>query len=276
MYSLPTDKKINGEFLRYGVELEVLPKTNVASKVAKYNCGRSLHNYALLKSDSSLGREGFEIVTVPATLEFHRTKLWHDFFNAAYLDGLTAAKSVQSWHTNVCGIHVHVTRAALTEMQLSKLLVFYHEPYNSTFLSRIAGRKVGPDAQYCKAAKKKLRAGIARECGGHHDAITISSRNHGKTAEVRIFRGNSTYHGVMRAIEFVDATVKWCGQNSSAAVLDYKNFLDWFNVPSIKKQYPELRKHLIDLKYLKARLKDGETPHPLATTDVVKPELKQA
>ena len=126
MYSVPSDKKVNGEYLRYGVELEVLPKTSVASKVAKYNCGKSLHNFALLKSDSSLGSAGFEIVTVPATLEFHRKVLWNDFFKTPFSDGLTAAKSVQSWDTGVCGIHVHLTRAALTEMQLSKLLVFYH------------------------------------------------------------------------------------------------------------------------------------------------------
>lgn len=276
MYKVDADKKINGEYLRYGIELEVLPKNSVASKIAKYNCGSALYNYALLKSDSSLGREGFEIVTVPATLEFHRKTLWHDFFNKKAMEGLTAAQSVQSWNTSVCGIHVHVTRAALTEMQLSKLLVFYHEPYNSTFLSRIAGRKVGPDAEYCKAAKKKLRASVAKECGNHHGAITISHRNNGKTAEVRIFRGNSTYHGVMRSVEFVDATVKWCGQNSTDAVLDYKNFLDWFNQPTIKKQYPELRKHLIDLKYLKARLKEGAIPHPKMPLETVTPELKQA
>ena len=80
----------------------------------------------------------------------------------------------------------------------------------------------------------------------------------------------------MRAIEFVDATAKWCGQNTASSVLDYKNFLDWFNTPTIKKQYPELRKHLIDLKYLKARLKEGDTPHPKMPIEAVKPELKQA
>lgn len=276
MPTVATDKKVNGEYLRYGVELEVFPKNDVSKKIAAYNCGKALRNGAILKADASLrkenGTEGFEIVTVPATLEYHRQVLWDNFFKTPYTDGLTAAKSVKSWNTGCCGIHVHVTRAALTEMQLSKLLVFYHEPTNSEFLSRVAGRTVGRDAIYCKTAKKKVGIYAKDSCGDHHGAITISRRNHGKTAEVRIFRGNATYHGIMRCIEFVDATVQWCGQNASSDILDYKTFLTWFNTPSIKSQYPELRKYLIQLGYLKPRIKNAKFKH----LEVVSPELQTA
>ena len=296
MGKMPDDKKVNGTYLFYGVELEVLPKTSRIEHTAKYNCDCALFGHAVLKSDSSLKvkgtdgavkEEGFEIVTIPATLEYHRQILWKKFFNDAIFEGKTAAQTVKSWDTKVCGTHVHITRAAMTEMQLSKLLVFYHETRNSEFLSRIAGREVGAKSYYCKCAKKKLAA--RRDSAGnvfnstalassedHHGAITVSSRNVGKTAEVRIFRGNATYHGVMRSLEFVDATVKWCGVCSADDATKYEAFLKWFVQPEIKSQYPELRKHLIQLKYLTPRFKHGIVPPSKAVPDVVPDELRTA
>lgn len=267
MQHLNTDKKVNGEYLRYGVELEVMPRDIVSREVAAHNCGKALTNMAILKRDASLirnGTEGFEIVTIPATIEYHRKHLWANFFSLKLGDNLTAAKSVSSWNSGCCGIHVHITRACLTEMQLSKLLVFYHEPSNSDFLSRIAGRHVGKDAQYCFARKKKLGLNTKYNSEDHHGAIAVSRKNRSKTVEVRIFRGNATYHGIMRCLEFVDATVKWCGQGGAEDALDYRKFIAWFKQPHIKAQYPELRKYLVQLslngsiKYLTPRPKSAK------------------
>ena len=268
MHHLPSDKKQNGEYLRYGVELEVLIKPEAGlgrNSVAKL-VGNSLKYQAILKADSSIGSDGFEIVSVPATLEYHKTKMWNAFFGtdergkSTLREGAKApAHYTQSWNTNVCGIHVHITREAMTKMQLSKLCVFYHEPGNNGFLSRIAGRSVNDEARYCRAMKKRLGSRTAKECGDHHDAITISSRNRGKTAEVRIFRGNSSRHGLMRCLEFVDATVQWCA-NNGAKELTYVNFLLWFNQSSVRSRYPDLWRHLIQLGYLKTSHKSkGKT-----------------
>lgn len=263
-FKTKNDKKINGAILYYGLELEVLALDESNLGFAAKKVGTAIRGHAIMKTDSSIGRNGFEIVTAPATLEYHKKHLWNDFFELG--PGLVAAKTVRSWNTGVCGLHVHLTRAALTPMQLSKLLVFYNEPPNSEFLSKIAGRLVGPKAQYCKATKKRLGynkeqgLGTPDYCSDHHDAITISRRNNGKTAEVRIFRGNCSKHGIMRALEFVDATVQWCGQNSGAE-LHFTKFLDWFKQNSIRSQYPELRKFLIQLGYIKSRIKKVEFQH---------------
>lgn len=247
------EKRISGVKLRYGLELEVQRRSNIKMLDACVRVANALQGDAIIKSDSSIGPEGFEIVTIPATLEYHRTKLWNRLFRAE-ADGKSPAQLVKSWDTGVCGLHIHITRAAMTKMQLSKLLVFYHEDKNNAFLSRIAGRTVGPDAHYCKTAKKKLRQQVQTECNDHHDAITISQRNRGKTAEVRIFRGNATRHGIVRCLEFVDATVKWCAQNG-VSELSYNNFLTWFNQENVRAQYPEVWKHLIHLGYLKTKHK---------------------
>lgn len=255
MFHMPDDKLVNGNYLRYGVELEVINKELISLSRVANAVGNSLKHHALMKTDSSLRTDqGFEIVTVPATLEYHRKKLWSKFFNDKDSSGRSPAQLLKSWDTNVCGIHVHITRAAMTSMQLGKLICFYHEPGNSTFLSRIAGRTVGPRAVYCLTAKKKLYKDTAKDSGEHHGAIAISRRNAGKTAEVRIFRGNCSKHGVMRSLEFVDATVKWCGQNA-ATELTYKNFLEWFNKPTTRSQYPDLWKHLMELGYIKTKHK---------------------
>ena len=275
MFNTPADKKVNGEYLRYGVELEVLPRAEYSRDYAASLCDEALRGHAILKSDASLGSYGFEIVTSPATLSYHRSTLWDKFFNLKLDCGKTAASHVRSWDTHVCGIHVHMTRAALTDLQLSKMLVFYHDPINSSFLSRIAGRTVGIGAMYCQASKKKLGIHVKNQCSDHHSAITISNRNKGKTAEVRIFRGNATYHGVMRCIEFVDAVAAWCGQNSSNEnknELSYEKFLLWFNTPSVKSQYPELKKHLINLRYLTPRIKNDSFKH----LEVVDEQLRTA
>lgn len=260
---------IGKEYLMYGVELEVLPRRGISQHAAAAVCGTALQNFAILKHDSSLRDGGFEIVTIPATLLAHRSELWNDFF-AKKLPTKTAGELVRSWHTKCCGIHVHLTRDALTPMQLAKLLVFYHEPANEGFLSRIAGRKVGKDARYCHMQKKRMGKNTVRNSLDHHGAIAVSERNNGKTAEVRIFRGNATKHGVLRCIEFVDATVKWCANNASTDVLDYKKFLAWFKQPEIKSQYPELRKHLISLRYLKARVATDKSVQIKDKTGVTK------
>lgn len=255
--------------LYYGLELEVIPRDGITQKDALYWTSSVMKNYSLMKADSSLAAGGFEIVTAPATLEFHRKKLWHDFFNLKLPSGKTASQMVKSWNTTCCGLHIHFTRAACSEVQLSKLMVFYHSRLNSRFLSDLAGRMVGAKAAYCHQKEKTLRATKDKrtnkivsttvdDCMEHHDAITISKRNGGKTVEVRIFRGNATMHGLMRALDLVAATTEWClvaGINKEKEDLRYTKFLEWFDESSNRSRFPDLWKHLISLGYLGTRHK---------------------
>lgn len=62
------------------------------------------------KRDGSLGDEGVEIVTHPATLNYHLTKLaWDRIIETATDNGYT------SHDTETCGLHVHVGRAELPD-----------------------------------------------------------------------------------------------------------------------------------------------------------------
>lgn len=259
--------------LYFGVELEVVPKDNISQQQALQWVSTAMKEHALMKSDATLvhgGVPGFEIVTAPATLEYHREKLWNKLFEMKLpktIEGhKRACELVKSWDTQCCGLHVHFTRAAVTDIQLAKLLVFYHDPKNARFLSSIAGRVVGPKAPYCNQDKKRLYfktdpkskkvvASTIMDCTGeqrHHEAVVISHRNSGKTVEVRIFKGNITKHGIMRAVEFVAATIEWCATNG-VNELDKTKFLNWFDQPTNRSRFPELWKHLLSLRFLGTR-----------------------
>ena len=74
--------------------------------------------YCKFKSDGSL-RNGFEMVTAPCTLAYHRQQIdklfdwngWTDDDKNTY---------VKAWNTDTCGIHVHLNRGSfywLTDRQ---------------------------------------------------------------------------------------------------------------------------------------------------------------
>lgn len=262
-YRVDMEQKEN---LFFGVELEVLPRKGQSPEETAQAVKASLEQHAILKHDGSLEDGGFEIVTVPATLAYHRQKLWNGFFGD---EGQTAApiphnknsvsNKVKSWSANCCGLHIHFSRAALTPMQIGKFLVFMHAEENNAFLTRLAGRKVcaptsGNHYYYTspKRLNRRLTQNITSET--HHEAASISSHTGGATVEVRIFKGNASRHGVMRALDLVAALVQYCG-STRAAGLYWVEFLAWFNRPENRGNYADLWRQLIDLKLVETEHK---------------------
>lgn len=271
-----TGKKIK---LFFGVELEVLPRRGITQKTASKAVQRDLDRFALLKRDGSLTDDGFEIVTAPATLAFHRETIWTKFFEEG-----GSAEKVKSWNTKCCGLHVHFSKEALSPMQLAKIVAFIHDPDNNKFLTRLAGRDINSNAEFCPAIKKTI-GGISHknmagkvvqfvnvgveEAESHYNAINTSG-NEGKTCEVRIFRGNASRHGVMRALDFVAASIEFAGEVEVGLVnetdmlgkttgikkytgLTYQSFLAWFNKPMNRARFPDLWKQLIATGYLETK-----------------------
>lgn len=91
------------------------------------------------KSDSSISPAGFETVSIPATLDF-----WKESSLEAALNTMRSAPySMRSWSHSSCGFHCHVSRSALSVLDLQKLERFMHNPANRAFLNDVAGR--GPN-----------------------------------------------------------------------------------------------------------------------------------
>jgi hypothetical protein len=227
--SAPTDPKVDFP-LYLGVELEVHAKRGVRRAEAVRWTHNRVGGFALLKFDSSIPHQGFEITTVPGTLAFHRDA-WEPFFAEAH-------KHLESWKTGRCGLHVHISRNALSPLQLGKMMVFINERGTSEFVSQIAGRSAG---EYCVRAPKKVKDARRRQpSANRYEALTLSGHTGAKTAELRIFRGNLRKEGFFRCIEFTVALVEFCSACSIKDVRSPTPFLEWMSRPEQGGKYPAL------------------------------------
>lgn len=121
----------------------------------------SVKHFAILKADSSV-RDGFEIVSLPCTLSYHKGIKKYKKGKYVYDGGAWKAffekhaKSLKAFQTDCCGLHVHVSRNWFTFLEQAKFIAFYNDPVNYGFLSEIAGRELS-ESQHYFHAKKHLK-----------------------------------------------------------------------------------------------------------------------
>ena len=194
------DEKDNKLF--YGVELECYNKHSHGAAVqikSVLDLENAVYGHAILKPDC-----GFEIVTVPSTLRYHKEVLWNKFFSGVsehYSGG------------NGCGLHIHISRDAMEPLHLAKVICFINEAINTNFLTGIAGRSVGSGASWCAQVtniRRNVDGMLNSTYASKSHAMQISGRNNGKTAELRIFQSDPTKQGLFQALEFTDAVIKYC------------------------------------------------------------------
>jgi hypothetical protein len=234
--------------LFYGVELEVYPDETIDRWAAARNCERDIGKYVNTRNDLSIPG-GFEIVTVPATLKFHRQVIWDNFFNLA-------GKDLNN--NGPTGLHIHFSREAVTNTQLAKAIYFMHETTNSAFLSKIAGRRVADNSTWCKQTKKKYNATevseneIIQSESNVRTALCVSKHYRGTTCEMRIFKSAPSKAGVLQALDFVDCLLKYCLDcPNDEKALSGKTFSVWFSDTLQKETYPWLYDNLVRLNIIK-------------------------
>lgn len=235
---------------RDGMRLETWDKREAVRTVATL-----LRNFAISKSDGSIAAaDGFEIVSRPAVLS-QQVKLWTPFLN-------WAPGKVAGYRHRVCGMHIHVSKNALTPLQLGRMIVFLNSHENRDFITRIAGR--GSNT-YSRVAPKTLTCGLGymkdirnrygerveqrpRHEGtaeGRYSALNLET---GKgTVEFRLFQSNVAKDGFLKNVEFVDALCVWAGQtgNRDLGAASFCAFAD-----SRAKSYPHLTAWLRKSGYL--------------------------
>lgn len=212
--------------LKFGIELEVEAKSDAESG-AEYVRGCMAEDYCVFKQDGSLGDGGFEIVTRPDSVAVHKRK-WETLLND------TPGKRLRSWVGGRCGMHVHVTKSALSQLQLGKMLCYLNDPANAAFVATVAGRL---PCHWCKVSPKKLSD--VKLQAERYVALNITAR----TAEFRIFRGTLLASSFYKNLEFVQALVSFCSPagRSIAEATSYKAFCSWLS----KKDYPNLHAFLV-------------------------------
>lgn len=237
-YSDKTANRLKSETkdkLRFGWELEV-EGYETAEQAAEYIRQHLPATYCTLKRDGSLGEAGVEIVTRPDSMAVHK-RMVSTFFKDS------PGRALSSWTNGRCGMHVHISKAALSQLQIGKMLCFLNEPAAVNFISKIAGRK---PCNWCKVHKKKL-TDVRKE----RDRYTALNVTNAHTVEVRIFKGTLAEAGFMKNLEFVQALVEFTapGSRSIAQATSHRAFCDWL----CKKSYPHLHAFLTAKGFIRRR-----------------------
>lgn len=244
-----------------GIELEVERREKCAENITKQVMESLGEDFVIMKRDGSLkGHNPFEIVTIPATLQYHQNK-WHNFMHNDDLKG-----NLMSFKGN-CGMHIHINKASFTGLHLAKFIRFINMQENRQFIERIAQRVTSNYAQFTdynnintnnKVTKgksiavsaisqyaKNLGGAVNRNNnGGHYDAVNTSNP---MTVELRIFKGNLARGHFFKNIEFTHAAWAYT-KNAGMGELNHKDFIHWLFKDGIK-QYSYLKDFLIASGY---------------------------
>lgn len=158
--------------------------------------------------DGSLNN-GIEIITAPATLNYHKTlkTKYKKLFKRLIRDGY------RSHNTSTCGIHVHFSRAFFGENEeecVTKLLylverfwdeivIFSRRDY--TALEHFAKKTDTDPKDFMRIWNK------TDNHDGRYFAVNITNKN---TIELRMFRGTLNYDSFMAILYFVDSLARIC------------------------------------------------------------------
>lgn len=186
----------SSDVLTMGIELEMADSDSY-DKVSEFaqrilNYEKRGYSFFYGKSDGSLEDASVEVVSHPATLEFHlSTTMWEKMLNEAISAGLRSSE------TDCCGIHIHVNRNYFTADQINKLDALVNR-LNITF-RRFARRNCEDYARY---NPNKSRNALGSNSYGRYSCLNINQN----TIEFRIFKGNLKYKSVMALFELVQGT----------------------------------------------------------------------
>lgn len=206
----------NDDNLYLGVELEVDNGGQRDSEAAVILdiMNKNENGFMVYCSRDGSLNNGIEIITAPATLNYHKqlAPKYKKLFKRLLSDGY------RSHNTNTCGIHVHFSRAFfgdneeecvtkllyLVERFWDEIVVFSRRDY--TALENYAKK---PDAD----SKDFLRAWNKTDNhSGRYFAVNITNEN---TIELRMFRGTLNYNSFMAILYFVDSLARICKEKTN-------------------------------------------------------------
>lgn len=231
--------------LIFGVELEV-DRGHSASDLADDLDALDLPIYC--KEDGSLGGEGVEIVTHPATLACHANDVgWQEITDACLRHGYT------SHNTSTCGLHVHVGREELgatdderydtaDKMVLTvaaiwdKLTLFTRRDVDR--LNHWAGNPIHPeDVMGLSDTDLLLTANRLSRNNRYHAVNLLNSA----TVEIRVFRGTLKPGTILASIQLVSNIAKYSMTHTPSACIR----ATWADIISVD-TYPELTQYLTE------------------------------
>lgn len=125
-------------FRYFGVEVEVEKVPGGPPDMINRTYDAFPDDFVMVKHDGSLsqkGKGGFEIVTMPGTLAYHKGGVWDKFFDNLGQFFLPVAPTA--------GIHVHAGLGTITKIVSGKMLMFINSSKNREFIESVAERTLG-------------------------------------------------------------------------------------------------------------------------------------
>lgn len=195
----------------FGVELEVEAKEGYlrSDAIEKVRNSVSDEFIASIERDGSLDAlRGFEIITQPAGLDVHRHE-WR----------MVDLKNVVSHDSPRCGLHVHMTRNAITKLTLGRMAEFLNDDNNRVFLETLMRRTFNNYAKQVKGMK------ISSVQKPRHERYEVLNLTNEKTVEFRLPKGSTKPQAIIGTVEFCNALIRFCEVVSSRHL----------NVPAFKR-----------------------------------------
>jgi hypothetical protein len=236
-YQVPEEQG-NLPYLGFELESGGLVFCSDAQKIAEHIQDEE---YYILKSDSSIPEYGFELVSQPMTLEYHRQFRWQNILEKMSGAGLRS----HDLGSEGCGLHVHVSK---------KFLRPHHWVIVDWFVSRcqeqweiIARRPECHWARFKKLEKgEKVGKKFGKPAWERYQAVNFNNHS---TVEFRLFRGTLKYETLMATLEVVDCLVRWAKQARAWDLLRcngkiWSVFIKYLKENSEK--YPYAVEYLID------------------------------
>lgn len=205
-----------------------------------------------LKHDGSLSSDGIEIVTHPATLEYHMHSMpWRNIISAARDYDYT------SHDAGTCGLHIHASRSLFGANRLTQnlniakailLIDFWWEQYIVPFSRRdyeqLNDWAKKPNAYILPSDDTQQAVNKALNTSQHDRYKAVNLKNT-HTVEFRFFRGTLRRDTIIASIQFIDTLIKYvCGVELGD--LWEKTWADVFG----NTQYTELKNYLEKRKLL--------------------------
>lgn len=219
------------------VETDIFPANNtyymgieIELEDAATTINDTIHMFPFLwaKTDSSLGRAGVEVVSMPATLE-----AWN---NDGVIDWSRWDREVHQSVRNdgqygSNGIHIHVSRSAFLKANgrrsASHLYRFmqFIQNHEST-IQQFAGR-TGNEYCYWNMADdmvERIDNALKPGSGDRYRPINVQNAD---TIELRFFDGRSEPDFILAALQFVHAVVEYTRTLSIKSKVSWSAFVRW-------------------------------------------------
>lgn len=201
-----------GKPLYLGVELEVDKGGQNSDEATKFfDCFGTVDNdaeFLMFEGDGSIDN-GFEIITDPATLAFHRSirECYQSGFKTLVHDGY------RSYNTDTCGLHIHANKDYFTDKDIEVLLSVVDKLWPD--IEKFSRRdKDGLDhwaKKACKQPKEIIeQMHTDRSYLDRYSAVNLQNRS---TIEFRLFKGTLNPVSFFSSLEFVNNLCVWCANH---------------------------------------------------------------